>query len=191
MILLLISVVVGLAAGLLSGGSLARLQHVRLRGESGLVLLLLLQLVLPAATARIGMSAMLALGIWLLAMAGLVVLSLRNVSAPGMVLVALGVALNLMVIGLNAGMPVSERAVKIVARSDTVEVPYDLVHRPMTGETLLPWLADVIPVPGPKGLRAVVSVGDLLLVTGVGLLLFAATREGGDLRAPADAGSVP
>lgn len=190
MILLLVAVVVGMAAGFLSGGSLARLQEVRLRGEPWFVLLLLLQMALPAIAERLRLSATLALGIWLLAMTALVVLALRNAAVPGMLLVAVGVALNLMVIGLNAGMPVSERAVRFVTRSESVEIPYDLVHRPMTGDTLLPALADVIPVPGPKGLRAVVSVGDLLLVSGVGWLLFVATSEGAKQSHSDDAGSV-
>ncbi|MCX8007369.1 MAG: DUF5317 domain-containing protein, partial [Coriobacteriia bacterium] len=55
-------------------------------------------------------------------------------------------------------------------------IRYDLVHRPLTDDTVAPWLADVIPVPGPKGLRAVVSIGDLLLVAGVGWFLFRTVR---------------
>ncbi|MCL4078809.1 DUF5317 domain-containing protein [Coriobacteriia bacterium Es71-Z0120] len=188
MILFLVAVIVGIAVGLARGGSLARLEQVRLRGEAGLVFLLVLQMALPAVTTRLGVPAMLALGAWLLAMAGLVVLALVNTREPGMVLVALGVALNLMVIGLNAGMPVSERALNIVARSDTVEVS-DLVHRTMDDETLLPWLTDVIPVPGPRGLRGVVSIGDLLLVAGAGWFLADAVRRGGDEVKAAGSGS--
>jgi hypothetical protein len=188
LILLLVAVLVGLGAGLLGGGSIARLQHVRLRGEAGFLLLLVLQTVWPMAADRLQASATMALGVWLLAMTGLVLLALLNARAPGMVLVAIGVAFNLMVIGLNAGMPVSERALRIVARSDTVEVN-DLVHRPMDDETLLPWLTDVIPVPGPRGLRGVVSVGDLLLVAGVGWFLSAAVRRGGEPGPAAERGS--
>lgn len=189
MILFLAAVIVGIGVGLLRGGSLARLEQVHLKGEAGLVFLLVVQMALPTVATRFGVPAMLALGIWLLAMAGLVVLALANAREPGMVLVAVGVAFNLMVIGLNAGMPVSERAVRTIMRSEVAEVPYDLVHRPMGDETLLPWLTDVIPVPGPRGLRGVVSVGDLLLITGVGWFLCAAVRRGGDPRAAAERGS--
>ncbi|MDI6712066.1 MAG: DUF5317 family protein [Anaerosomatales bacterium] len=176
MILLLAAVLAGLAAGLLTGGSLRNLQAVRLRWEVALFALLVLQLLLPRLAGTFGWPGSVALGVWLLAMAGLVVAALRNSRAPGMVLAAVGVALNLMVIGLNLGMPVSERAIRFLAGSSEMTAEYDLVHRELGGDTLLPWLADVIPVPGPKGLRAVVSVGDLLLVSGVGWFLFRAVR---------------
>ncbi len=176
MILLLAAVLAGLAAGLLTGGSLRNLQAVRLRWEAALFALLVLQLVLPRLAETFGWPAPIALGTWLLAMAGLVLAALRNARAPGMVLAAIGVALNLMVIGLNLGMPVSERAVRFLAGSSEMTAGYDLVHRALDEGTLLPWLTDVIPVPGPKGLRAVVSIGDLLLVSGVGWFLFRAVR---------------
>jgi len=175
-ILLLVAVLAGLFAGLLTGGSLHNLQAVRLRWEAALVALLVLQLVLPQLAETLGASGPVALGTWLLAMAGLVLAALRNARAPGMVLAAVGVALNLMVIGLNLGMPVSERAVRLLAEGSQVTVEYDLVHRALDDGTLLPWLTDVIPVPGPRGLRAVVSIGDLLLVGGVGWFLFRAVR---------------
>lgn len=176
MILLFAAMFAGLVAGLASGGSLRNLQTVRLRWEAVLFALLVLQLVLPRLAEMFGWPASVALGAWLLAMAGLVLAALRNAKAPGMVVAAVGVALNLMVIGLNLGMPVSASAVRFLAGDSEMTVEYDLVHRRLGDETVLPWLADVIPVPGPTGLKAVVSVGDLLLVGGVGWFLFRAVR---------------
>lgn len=176
MILLLAAILAGLVAGLAGGGSVRNLQAVRLRWEAVLFTLLVLQLVLPRLAQALRVPGPVALGIWLLAMAGLVLAALRNAQAPGMVVAAIGVALNLMVIGLNLGMPVSARAVRFLAGNTEMAVEYDLVHRELDDRTVLPWLADIVPVPGPRGLRAVVSVGDLLLVSGVGWFLFRAVR---------------
>lgn len=176
MILLFAAVLAGLVGGLLAGGSLRNLQMVRLHWEAALLGLLVLQLALPSIAEALGLPGPVALGCWLVAMAGLVGAALRNGRAPGMVLAAIGVALNLMVIGLNLGMPVSGRAVRFVSGDSAMPVAYDLVHRELSSDTVLPWFADVIPVPGPRGLRAVVSVGDLLLVAGVGWFLFWAVR---------------
>lgn len=178
MILLVAAIAIGLSAGLLSGGSLRGLQAVRLRGESALVALLVVQLLIPSVSERLDVPRYLALGCWLLAMAGLVALALWNADAPGMVIAALGVALNLMVIGLNVGMPVSQRAAGIAAGSTEIVIAYDIVHRELTSSTLVPMLADIIPIPGPKGFRGVASIGDVMLVIGVGWFLYRATRDG-------------
>ncbi len=140
---------------------------------------LLAQIALPALASRVGLSQPVALGVWLALMAALVVLALVNRDQPGMLVAALGIALNVVVIGFNGGMPVSERAVALVAPGRSAP-EYDLLHRALDGETILPFLADVIPVFGPYPHRGVASIGDVLLSGGVGYFLFASMRRRGD-----------
>lgn len=90
-----------------------------------------------------------------------------NISIPGIATMALGGALNLTAIAANAGvMPASRWA---VARSGLTVGREFSNSTPMAHPHLL-WLGDVIPVPaGP--LANVLSVGDLLIFTGLLLLL--------------------
>ncbi len=80
---------------------------------------------------------------------------------PGAALVLLGLVANALVIGLNGGMPVSGEAAAVAGLSGT---PPAGEHVPLTAETVLPALADVIPVPP---IRSVISVGDILLAAGL------------------------
>jgi hypothetical protein len=70
------------------------------------------------------------------------------------------------VIAANGAMPVSREAILAVSRHPAEVVPGR--HRLLTTQDLLPWLADVIALPP---LRTVVSVGDVVLAAGVGLLV--------------------
>lgn len=94
-----------------------------------------------------------------------------NRSVPGAVAMASGFLLNLVVITLNRGMPVSPDAARSVGAPITREVQGPR-HEVLTEDTLLPWLGDVIPAPG---LDTVVSIGDIVLAVGIGYLVFRAT----------------
>lgn len=86
----------------------------------------------------------------------------RNRRLPGIWLVALGLALNMAVMAANRAMPVSPDAMAAIGMAGA-EVPLGK-HTLLTDETLLPWLADIIPVPW---LGSIVSVGDLVLALGL------------------------
>lgn len=168
-------IVLGLVAGLLAKGSFANLKNVRLKGETAIFLLLIIQLGIPALSTRFGVSHTLALAAWLAVMAGLVALALWNRYTPGIVLAAIGIAMNLLAIGLNAGMPVSTTAISYL--SGTTALPeFDLLHEPLTDSTIAPILTDVIPVPGPTWHRGIASIGDLVLMFGAGYFVFASMR---------------
>lgn len=173
--LLLDGIVLGIVAGLLAGGSLARFGRVRLKGELAILPLLAFQLIVPRIATAMGFSQGVALGVWVVAMCGLVALALWNRHWVGLVIAALGIALNIVVIVANGGMPVSLDA---IASLDASLVPkFDLVHTPLTAETRFPGLADVIAVPGPRWHRGVVSPGDVLLSLGAGFFVFSAMRR--------------
>jgi hypothetical protein len=98
----------------------------------------------------------------------------RTVAWPWLV-AATGVALNALVIALNSGhMPQSAEAAIAVWGASHID-PLKLQNvAPMRPESVLPWLADVLPQPGWLPRRNVVSVGDLLLAAGVAGWVFTA-----------------
>src|SRR5207237_1369438 len=77
----------------------------------------------------------------------------------GMVLIAVGCALNVLVIVVNQGMPVASDALL----SAGAEMPHDPLHVVLGEATRLPALGDIIPV-GP--FHSVYSVGDLAIAIG-------------------------
>src|SRR5919109_747614 len=100
------------------------------------------------------------------------------------VLSNLGVALNPLVIVANGVMPVSPGAARLAGIESTPGA-LALRHQEMTAETALPWLGDIIPMPG---LREVLSVGDLLLAAGIAFLVYARTMAVAEI---GDAGASP
>jgi hypothetical protein len=99
---------------------------------------------------------------------------------PGFRLMALGVAANVLVIALNRGMPVLPSvALALGSRGDLAARLASDVFHVIRHQAHLPVLADAIPLPGPRPLMSLVSIGDLLMLLGVVTVLLAAppTRE--------------
>ena len=94
-----------------------------------------------------------------------------NRRLPGMLLAAGGLVLNVVVIAANGAMPVSLEAAD-VAGTDLASAEFGIKHEPFHDGTLLPWLGDVIPVPG---LDMLISAGDVVLALGIGLLVYRRT----------------
>lgn len=90
---------------------------------------------------------------------------LINLPLRGMSVIAFGIALNALVIGLNVGMPT--RAVGLDAQGDRVEKPIErsVKHRPASDDDLLGVLGDEILLPRP--FDALISVGDIVLAMGI------------------------
>jgi hypothetical protein len=91
-----------------------------------------------------------------------------NLRLPGMGLAAAGLLLNVLVIGANGAMPVSLEAAD-VAGTDREVSDFGIKHEPLDDDTLFPWIADVIPLPG---LSTLISAGDIFLAAGVGWLVY-------------------
>ena len=97
---------------------------------------------------------------------------------PGVLVIAAGLLLNLAVVALNGGMPVMAGAAAAAGLHGQLSVPAgDFVHVVGLPGTRLPWLADVITLPGPTPMRLVASPGDLLLYEGVATFLAGARPE--------------
>jgi hypothetical protein len=85
-----------------------------------------------------------------------------NWTLPGMVLVALGLGLNALVIGLNGAMPVHPDAIAALGIEGITVMPGK--HTLLDDSTRLPWLADVWAIPI---LRSIISIGDVVLAAGL------------------------
>ena len=164
MALMVLSVVLGLAAGCARGGRLTRLADVRFRWWGVLVAGVTVQLLGHAAAVAVGTVA-------------LVVFAVRNLSVTGMGVVAIGLGLNAAVMALNGGMPVRLSALVAVGIADPGEAhDADLGprrHVERDGD-VLPELGDIVPVT-PLGL--VVSFGDLIVAAGLADAVFHLTRR--------------
>lgn len=168
MVLVLLVAVLALAATLVTGGGLA---HVRLRA---------VRLLVAAAAVQLGTSA-LAPGSGVARVSALVLTTLLvglfvygNWRVAGTPLIGAGLLLNVVVVAANAAMPVSyDAAARAGLTRAELGLSADAIREPQGPRTLLPWLGDVIPVALPWHPQ-VVSPGDVLVASGVGLLLVSA-----------------
>jgi Family of unknown function (DUF5317) len=171
LVLLLLVVDSGVVVGLLRGGRLGGLRTAPLKALPLLVAALVLQLLLGLPGHRLfggrwGIGAVLLMVSLLLL--GVVVGA--NVRLPGMPLVALGLLANLVVVGLNGGMPVSAatppQAPTGIGSAEASQLgPQYLIAGP---ETRLVVLGARV---GAVGIQTAVSVGDALQYLGLLLLI--------------------
>jgi hypothetical protein len=175
-VILLLALVLGGLLGLAAGGRVAGLANLRLRGESVLIGLLVLQGALPLLSSG-GLDKRVLYWAWAATFPAMAVVCLLNAKTPGMAVASAGLALNAAVVLLNHGMPVSPAAV--VVAGGTVEMlrNADFAHNAVSAVTRLTFIADVLPIPGPTGVRGVASAGDLLLACGVAGTVGWALRE--------------
>ena len=169
---ILYAVVLGLAIGLLLGGSPARLGDLKLRFAWLCVLGLAVQLVLfsDAVTARIGGLGVPIYVVSTVAVAGAVA---ANYRVPGMAIVALGAVSNLAAIVANGGyMPTTAAA--LAAAGFTEKTGYS--NSALLDDPKLPWLTDIFAMPPWIPAHNVFSVGDVLIGIGVVVVIVAAMR---------------
>ena len=174
MILLLVVIVVAVAAGYLLGGRARNFETLRLRAWWLAPVGLLLQIQFPwlsDAGREAGVPYLIASYVLLIVFAAL------NLRLAGFVLILAGLALNLLVVSVNRGMPVTRSALETSGQGDLLD---DLAsgqgakhHLANDDDILLP-LADVIPIPPP--IAQVVSAGDVLVYAGLVWLVIATMR---------------
>ena len=160
--------------GLLRGGRFAALGKVTIRGGGLILALFVVQLFvrrgLPGSSA---IDADLVVGTWCAVSALVVLLCVRNWRVSGMPLIALGIGLNLAVVLLNAAMPVGgpvAAALKMEPSHAAIAARGGFYEQVNT-ETVATALGDVIPIPAPPFARSLVSLGDLLMFVGAGILI--------------------
>jgi hypothetical protein len=167
--LLLAAVLVGLVAGVATGGKLGNLSNQRFRWPFFvLAALLIKEVVLITPLSRIDGAQY----VYAASLAALVAWTVWHFDLlPGVWLVSVGAALNLVVVVVNGGhMPVArEFAGHLVERG---QIGQYVVMGPSTN---VGWLADWIG--GPAMLGAVYSPGDLVVAMGIAVVAFLATRR--------------
>jgi hypothetical protein len=97
-----------------------------------------------------------------------------NRSVRGMTLVTIGVALNVLVIALNQGMPTKDDVRQRNGREVHVPIEQTVKHRPQDDATLLPFLGDVITAPGFPNQQF--SIGDIVMALGIVDVCFEGSR---------------
>jgi hypothetical protein len=158
-----------------TGGRLGALAELRLRRPGALVLAIGLQLVITSlapggndelhSAIHVATYGFAAWFVWL------------NRKIPGMLVIALGGASNTIAIVVNGGvMPASPAALRA---ADLVRDGDGFRNSAATGHPRLPFLGDVIAIPGPHPIANVVSLGDLVLLCGVLVLLHATCHARG------------
>lgn len=178
---LLAPTVLALGAAIALGGSLRGLADGTVRAWPPLILGFGVELVLYNPPVDSQPWAM-ALGPWVWLLTRVVFVAALTAegwsSSRPLLLAALGLALNTVVIGLNAGhMPQSEGAAIQVWGSSHIDAFRLQNVAPMTADTRLPWLADTLPEPAWLPRANVISPGDVLLATGIAGWAFSAARK--------------
>jgi hypothetical protein len=175
--LLLYFIVAGLLVGWLVGGRMSGVAGVRFRWWGVALGGLFLQLLLfaPPVAAQVG-----AAGPALYVASTMAVLAalLRNIRLPGLMMVASGALLNLLVIAANGGyMPSSPEA--WFRLNGVAALPAgDYTNSTLAGAlTAFPYLGDILVLPRPLPLANVFSLGDLLIGLGAAWFLVRTMRR--------------
>jgi hypothetical protein len=162
---ILIVLALAVLVGLVARGSFRHFEHLEIHWW-GLALAGVGLQLLPVPTVRwlsgemIGSAMLVASYLLLLAFLGV------NRWIRGAAVMAIGLLLNLVVVGSNGGMPVSASAVERAGGSPTVLAEGEAAkHHVADGDDLFVPLGDVIPIPQPIGV--VLSIGDVLLYLGM------------------------
>lgn len=171
---ILYALLFGLIAGFLVGGRLAGLADLHLRWSAVIVAGLVIQILLfsEPVTERIG-----ALGppIYVASTAMVIAAIVANRAVPGMLIVALGAASNLIAILANGGyMPADPRAIAVLGTAH----PTAYSNSAIVPDPVLWPLTDIFALPRWVPLANVFSLGDLVIGVGIAIVIVAAMRAG-------------
>jgi hypothetical protein len=178
-LLLLASMIgLGLVAGFLARGTLEGLKEIHFK----LVWLLFLSLVVAIIPLFSDTINKYRRPLLLIAMTGVLVFLIVNILTSehreiraGLLIIAVGWALNFTVIALNRGMPLSRWAYARSGQAEVITAGKGGFYRAVVAgpHTKLRFLGDVIPV---RLFHQVVSIGDICLVLGIAFVIAAAMR---------------
>ncbi len=175
MTIVLGTLILAALVGLVAGGRIAHLATLRIRWVPVAGIALILQVVPTSSRDR-------SLTLLLLSFGLLVVFAVRNLQGPrAFRLILIGILLNLTVIALNGGMPVTREALGRSGQDDTLAalVQAGAKHHLAGPDDQAVFLADAIPI---APLHQIVSAGDLFTYAGVAWLVIAGTLGRGRVR---------
>ncbi len=167
---IVVAILAGIAIGLLRGGRFENLGAASFRVWP----LLVLGIVVQGAAA---FTADGAVALILASYAILLIFALANITHAGMGVVFVGIAMNLVVIAANGGMPVRANAIVaagIVGRDEIAGLDFGAKRHLETDDDRAAVLGDIIPVPI---VGEVLSFGDLAMAVGVSAVLVNLVRR--------------
>ena len=149
---------------LVTRGSWRRLVHLPIQGSLLFVTGVFIQIALEIVTFTPNAIETAGYGMLMLSYVFLIAFCLVNLPLRGMGVIAFGVALNTLVIGLNLGMPTRPVAIE---NGHRVEKPIEqtVKHRPESPDDLLGFLGDKILLPSP--FDTLISIGDVVIAIGL------------------------
>lgn len=174
MIFFVLVIAVAMLVVPLTKGSFQRLSQLQFRHLWVLLVALIVQVLLELVT--FPKDRMEDLGVAILLGSYLMIFAFCwiNRKVKGLPLIAFGIACNVLVIALNLGMPTTKEQHTVDGRVVYVPIEQTVKHRPEDGDTLLPFLGDVMTLPGSP--NTPFSIGDIIIGVGIVDLCFEASR---------------
>jgi hypothetical protein len=169
------TVVLSVLAVTLTKGSFERLGRIQLRALWVLLVALFAQLALEFVDLPTSRLDDLGVGLLLATYVLIFVFCYLNRGLPGMSIVTIGVAMNVLVIALNQGMPTKDDVVERAGREVHEPIERTVKHRPQEDDDLLVFLGDVLSAPGIPNQQF--SIGDIVIGLGVADICFEASRR--------------
>jgi hypothetical protein len=175
MVFLAVTIVIALALVPLTGGSFRRLGKLQFTMLWLLLLAFAIQIPLDFVSFPKERIDDLGVGLLLLSYVMIFVFCWVNRRVKGMLIITIGIALNVLVIALNQGMPAKDDVVTRNGREVHVPIERTVKHRPREDGDLLPFLSDVITLPEVPNQQF--SIGDIVISLGIIDLAFEESRR--------------
>ncbi len=169
------TIVLSVLVVVLTRGSFERLGHLRLRALWLLLVALVAQLALEFIDLPVARLDDVGFALLLATYVLIFVFCFLNRATSGMIIVTVGVALNVLVITLNQGMPTKDDVVERNGREVHVPIERTAKHRPQENDDRLAFLGDVLSAPGVPNQQF--SIGDVVIGLGVADICFEASRR--------------
>jgi hypothetical protein len=174
-VFLLATIVLALVLVPVTGGSFRRLGQLQFRMMWLLLGALVVQIALEYVEFPKDRIDDLGVGILLVTYGMIFGFCFVNRRIKGIAIISAGIALNVLVIALNQGMPAKDDVVTRDGREVHVPIEHTVKHRPQEDDDQLTFLSDVITLPGLPNQQF--SVGDIVISLGIIDLCFEASRR--------------
>src|SRR5439155_9818892 len=177
-----------IVVALLRGGSLRNLAALQLRWLPLVIAGFVLHLLIFTPFTRSPLVGFATVPIYVLSMILLVIWVAANWRIPGVALIAIGLALNVIAITVNGGhLPVSPESARYAGTIGNYasEGAFVANNSIATQDNVRFWLlTDIIAIPKQAPFANVISIGDVLLTIGVGSLCYRTIRRAPALAEP-------
>ena len=181
----LIVIIFVIVVALLRGGSLRNFGALKLRWLPLVIASFVLQLLIFTPFAKAPLIAVATVPLYTLSLALLAIWVAANWRIPGMALIVLGMLLNVAAVAANGGhMPVAPEAARYAGKIVDLETDDPLVSKHSLGadgQVRLWLITDIIGVPKEVPFAPVLSIGDIVLTIGVGILCYRTIHRPPDL----------